>query len=239
MNISKKLIAAGAILLAATFANAAYTNPTDGKLDMEIKIDAAAYMDVIAVNASNNAWAWTPAATPVVGNLKQIGEILVETNLAQFDITLTSTNGGYLLNAADTLKGLVSGKAVPIKPILFSCVDTTNVAGSSSICAPASLTTSTKTGGKITLGSAAISLATVSGTATGFKLAGDLKASANGAATGVTTGNSAGPGLPYMRIGLYAGMYTNATTPAAVAAANLVGDGTYKDTYTIKFVKGY
>jgi len=252
MNFTKKLIAIGAITLAATFANAQSPWPADYDLEMKISLEAMAFMDITPKNNSGvKDWAWGTlggGTTADVDSLKQIAEILVETNVPAWDVTVKSKYAGLLRIAGtatkgDTLKAIVGTGTDPVKVQLFTCVDQPAVI-TDPICKPTSLTTTTTVAGKVAaLTTAGVSLATASGKTSGYQQA-DMHAVAIDGGTGLPVGFTPSAQLatkaaPYLRIGVYAGLYSNKTATSAISQEKLVGDGDYKDVYTFSLVKKY
>jgi len=243
MNFTpKKLIAVGAILIAATFANAQYVNPTAQTLQLGIKIDAAAFMKFTpdASISTPLGWVWTPGTTPAVSDLKLAGELVVETNLGMWDVTISSANKGYLIDGTDTLKGMTTAASPAkgkVRTILFTCADTTN-AFAAAPCKVGALTLTLKTKATSVINATSdVTLSTnmaIAATIGGFRTV-DMKTNT----TPLTqSGNTGTDGYPYIRFPIYVGLYTDAATPGAVSAKGLLGDGDYKDTYTFTFVKG-
>jgi len=243
MNFTKKLVAVSAIFLAATLANA-QTLPAPFTLPMSITLNSITYMDVNPLNASGGAWIWEPTSTPAGSDLKAIASIVVETNMPAWDVTVSSQYGGLLRKtgtavAGDTLKGINGTKTDPVKVQLFTCVDKPS-AYSDGLCTIAGTTvptTAALTGGKVDAfsGTTAVSLSKASGKTSGFQQA-DMEANTTAC---FTTSCGSGDPANYLRIGLYAGLYSTATATAYIAKSKLVGDSEYKDTYTISLTKRY
>jgi len=257
MNFTKKLVAVSAIFLAATLANAAVgdvvvTSPT---LTITADVTGVSAMDVTpsaAVSASTgNLWAWTQAGSAIANtDLEQIAEVLVETTMPLWDVRITSTNGGLFKNGGgETLQGIVGSAVSNAKVQLFVCGDKTKAADvvttsaptatqTVGICRPGALTGTTFTTGKVDPLTAAtpVSIAKAFGKATGITPA-DMHAAETGPVTqgafDVTSRAS------YLRIGVWAGLYSATTTTAVIKRENLLGSGLYTDTYTFTLVKMY
>jgi len=253
MNITKKLIATGAILLAATLANAqAPTLPT-GSITLTAKVKDIAYMDVVpnAANA-NNGWIWTTAvrATPKANEAKLIGQVLVETNMPQWDIKITPANGGIPKDGTTNLKGFIgTTTAQDAKIQLYACANnsyTTAPANTAATIDPCQLTTITgtaNTGVKLdaftaTSGSS-IKVAKSFGKTNGFTPA-VMAAPITG---GVTDGAKAATPDPEQAtslvLGIYAGLFGATTTSASISAADLAGSGDFEETFTFDLIANY
>jgi len=229
MNITKKLVAVGAILGAVTLANAqTVAVPATETITLSITNEQLAHIKVVPETYTDNSWIWNPAATALTAitgaDPKLLGVVLVETNMPQWDVTIKSANAGSLKNTA-ALKALISGTtATEVKTQIYTCIGDDH--NTTSPCTP------TITSGKLAaLTTSGVSIASSLGYSTGFTTAnmGPAPATTLLGATGTTP-------APIAHIGIYGGLYTSSSV---VKVSNLVGAGTFTDELTFTLISKY
>jgi len=267
MNFTKSLVAASAILLAATFASAQtaplvscdqsdLTCSNGGKIEPQITIDNAAFMDLFPIDwgATGREWIRKTSATTPAQDPQRIGTILIQTNMPRFDVTVKSPNAGLMKNDQGTNLKAVSGTtSADVKIQLYTCLGDASATETTPCTTPPTAATTTSTGKVAALTAAGVSIATAHGKTTGF-VQSDLKLTSVNATKNTGTaaiapgdpGNELGtdpiPAVPTktagaLYIGVYAALFTGTTT--AVGGEDLIGNGTFKENLQFTLISKY
>jgi len=259
MNFTKKLIAVGAITLAATFANA-QTSKTDAvdKITLTAIVPNLARIKVVPKAYTDNSWIWyqtlpatLPTMTTVTGSdPKLIGTVLVETNMAQWDVVVTSKNKGALVNSDASpakLKAITSGTTTAeVRVQIYSCFGNSDAGVGPGASTPPSTTCTLPASALTTSTGRADSLAVATGSSlckslgktNGFMQSDMGAAGASEAASMLGNGTSDKP-AKVAHLGIYAGLYNNTTV---INEGKLVPTGTdpnYQEELSFSLVSKY
>jgi len=202
MKFTKPLIAVAAVLLATTFANAqsgtivcaqAGTCSNGGLIQPTVTVEQIGFMDLYPIDwAAGDGRTWIKKATgtgAAAMSPQLIGAILVQTNMARWDVTVSSPTAATLVNSSSAVLQAIGGTAQApaignASLQLYACLGdraatlvggtgaSGTVSATGSPCTTAPLGNATATAGKVdALTAAGVSISKSLNKATGFTTA--------------------------------------------------------------------